>query len=819
MRETGIFYGSAAKTRRVYCSGLAAFLLLFMSQVLWGDNGIVIRPEALLKTGPVPERPSAWVLPNGRIITPLGVQVQVENLPLAIVVSPDERFLIASHTSRGTQYLSVMDIQSREVIQRHSERSLFLGLRISVDGQTVYASGGAQNQVLVFDFSAGRLTLRDRWAVTDFPAGLSLSPAGDVLYVVSQLGHRMTAIQTSTGTVLGMIPTGKDPMTVAIHPSGDKAYVACQRESQVWVFDVANPEQMGLLAKVNVQKNPEALAVSDDGLRVYAANADEDSVSVIDASSHQVVKTIDLRPQSEAAYGSSPNALAFSPSGDLLYVAQASDNKLSVLSLPEGEVLGAIPTGWYPTAVVVSRSGDTIFVANGKGIGTGTTRLTNVSTLQFIPTPGLEDLERLTQWVEENNSLPGRLFDIDKARFNNPVPLYRGGASPIKHVLFVVRENKTYDALLGDFPGGDGDPRNCLYCGDPTPNLRALVERFGSGDNYYSNAEVSTQGHEITTSATVNTFVEKLWTSPDRDARLELDMVFNPSSYPKKDFIFQNARRQGVSFRVYGEAVGTGKDLLIFDPRYVHWGLHDPPVFWLISRDVDKLDERIREWDSGLFPSLIYMLFPNDHTYGCRFPFPVPISMIADNDLATGRLIDWLSHSPYWNETLVFIIEDDPQQGRDHVDAHRSIMLAVSPWVKRGYVSHVHYSEAAIHATIQHILGLPPLTVYDEIAQPMWDIFTPTPDFTPFTALPRRIPEETCPPGHAFAQASNAMNFIDPDEAEGLQDLLWEYEKQVRQPPSQSDGLTAEERATPWRWLKVFTELLKLKPASKVSSQ
>jgi hypothetical protein len=374
-------------------------------------------------------------------------------------------------------------------------------------------------------------------------------------------------------------------------------------------------------------------------------------------------------------------------------------------------------------------------------------------------------------------------------------------------VLVVVRENKTYDALLGDWPRGDGDPEQCLYCGEETRNLRALLDFGASGDNYYSNAEVSLQGHYLLTAGIVNTWLEKHWPA-DWPLPIEIEVFLNPVSFPRSQFLFQNCLRNGVSFRVYGEAVGLGVDGLAFDERYVHWGPLDPPVFWMFSRDADKMAERIAEWEQGVFPSLLFMLLPNDHHWGCTFPFPTPISMIADNDLATGMLIDWLSHSRYWSSSVVFIIEDDPQQGTDHVDAHRSILLVVSPWAKRGYVSPVHYSEANLHATIQHILGLPPLTVYDAVAQPMWDMFTNTPDYTPYTALPRTIPEEISLPGTNCAFASAGKNFLDPDEAEGLQEITRDYEAARRQAEREREELEEMARDVPYSWHEVWRRYL-----------
>lgn len=283
-------------------------------------------------------------------------------------------------------------------------------------------------------------------------------------------------------------------------------------------------------------------------------------------------------------------------------------------------------------------------------------------------------------------------------------------------------------------------------------------------------------GENSTTGAISNAFTEKNWFG-DRGVSRDLEQFANASEWPKKQFLFQALLAKGIPFKSYGDQAGLGPDLLVLNTRYVHWGPKDPPLFWLNSKDEEKIDERIAEWERDGLPAMAYMGLPNDHTNGCEFPFPTPRSMVADNDYATGKLLDWLSHSKYWESSMVVVIEDDPQDGVDHVDAHRSILVVASPWVKRGYVSHVHFHEGNLHATFGHLFGLEPLTIYDENAQPMWDMFTTTPDLEPFTAVPRKIPEEISLPGTNCGEASRGLDFLDPDEATGLQRLLWDHQR------------------------------------------
>ncbi len=761
-------------TKRIVISAFCLAPALLAGDA-WATQGIRIRPQARALTGQVDDQ--AWLMPTGRLITPLGDLIEVDHLPQALSISPDGGHAVVACSGAGRRSLTVIDIEARATTQVVEQPALFLGLRFDESGSTLYASGGGQGAILVFDFAAGQLSERTRWDVFGHVGGLDLGPKEKILYAVTMSPPALLSKDVETGERLDRALCGGDPYTVVANPEFKQVYVSSEREDRIDIYNVELARHIRWTGAVATPKNPEGMIVSADGKWLYVVNSDDDSFSIVDLIARQVHATIDLRPFGGLEeYGSSPNSIAISADGMRLYIAQGVDNALAVVALPGGELLGRIPTAGYPMSVDLTPDSQTLVIGCGKGLGTTPDgALRNRSVVQLMAVPNDIALARMSAQVRKNNSAAGRLFIVDEDNFSGPVPLRRGDPSPIEHVMFVVRENKTYDAVLGDWDGGRGEPANCVFCGDVTPNLTALADEFASGDNYYSNAEVSLQGHELTTAAIVNTYTERHHALQMRGRPIELDVFFNPSTYPKKDFIFQNCLRNGVSFRDYGEAVGLGEDLLIFDPRYVHWGLYDPPVFWMQSRDVDKLDERIREWEAGIFPQLIYMLFPNDHHQGCQWPYPSPESMVADNDEATGRLIDWLSHSEHWESTVVFVIEDDPQQGRDHIDPHRSILLVAGGWVKRGYVSPVHYSEANIHATIEHILDLPPMTQFDEIAQPMWDLFADAPDLTPFDHIPRIIPEGPCDLGTEMARRSEGLNWTVPDQAGGLDQLSLDY--------------------------------------------
>lgn len=786
---------------------------------------IEIRPEALWTTGLVPGMPDAWILPIGQRITPTAALGARRfglpcAMPLGLQIHPQRRHLFVTNTGGGAALLLVLDVETGDILSSIRKNGYFLGLAFGPDGTDVYVSGGGRNVIEVYRFDPVLGTLEpveDRtMSAPGFVTGIATSPDGSLLFAVAQepevvpgpnvidfriqMPGTFCVFDTRTGALVDTCPVGLDPYAVAVHPSGSEAYVSNEMDNTISVMDISVPSEVRQRAIVAVQKNPEGISVNKEGTRLYVTNADEDSLSVVEIGTEtpRLLGTIDLRSSLSEEYGSGPNAVAISSTGEVLYVAQAGQNKLAVIDTATGTHTGDIPTGWYPTAVTVGGTyeqgvfRETLYVACGKGIGTPQEgEMDHIpGDINIIPVPEGQELGRLSSLVEENNTLPARLFTIPEG-YRNPIPVRDGDPTPIKHVFFVVRENKTYDYLLGAFqpsrPGGrraNGDPSKTIHDHDKLlPNLYALADRFATADNYYCNAEASNQGHQMLTASMVNTFVEKLVFTKKRPIPMEFEMVFSHVAWPKKDYIFQNAIAHGVSFRDYGEAVGAGKDGLLFDSRWVHHGRHDPAWFWMLSRDVDKMNERIAEWESERFsgenfPQLIFMLLPNDHTFGYDPLLPTPESMIADNDEATGIFVDWLSHSPYWNESVAFITEDDPQQGSDHVDPHRTILLVVSPWVKPGYVSPVRYSEANIYATIEWILGLPPLTIYDDLAQPMYDMFSFEKNDEPFRHIPRMWPREFNPPGTRAEERSAEMRFVEPDEAEGLLEVLRDIEEE-----------------------------------------
>ncbi|MBM4319444.1 MAG: hypothetical protein FJ125_05645, partial [Deltaproteobacteria bacterium] len=424
--------------------------------------------------------------------------------------------------------------------------------------------------------------------------------------------------------------------------------------------------------------------------------------------------------------------------------------------------------------------GQRLVVVSSRGLGGSTQALRGGGLLQVVTLPSTpEELAVATEQAWSNNTRPTRFYPTACA---SPFP--HQGKMPLEHVVLIVRENKTYDMVLGDLEGTNGDPALTLFGEEITPNLHALARAFANLDNFHSDPENSLEGHLWTTQADCSDFVEKL-----NQTQLPL-AGYEPAAIAGGGTIFEHLLRHGISFRNYGEVTSFAPELLgrfrdFIDPKY--------PFYNMDVRDVDKAREVIREWSLDIFPRFIYIGLPNDHTFGTRPGKPTPESMVADNDRATGMLVEWIAHSPYWEKTIIFIIEDDPQSWRgDHVDAHRSICVVVSPWVKRGHVSSVHYNIPSIYRTIGMILGFPPLNKNDALAAPMYDIFRTVeegPDRTPFVALPLAVPAAENAADAPMARESMALPFDGVDGVPGLGYILWRARKGDIDPPAYGKGI------------------------------
>lgn len=777
-----------------------------------------------MAVGATAEAVTPGLLPTQQRVQAIGKEVDLGLFPVGIALSSDGRLILATNNGFLYQSLMVIDTETLTTVKHQmgalASNVLFIGVALSPDGRTGYASGhteSAQDVVYAVTLAPGpTLTVGANitFPLGSFPAGMAMAPDGKRLYVAENLGNKLAIVDIQSQSITIEIPIGRQPWGVAVHPSLPQVYVTNRVDRTVSIIDTGT---LSIIGTVPTGNGPNAIAVSPNGAKIFVANANSDDLTVFDVNHPDSVRQISLSPFADARPGSSPNALAFSPDGSRLYVANAWDNAVVVVVPDTETVQGSIPTGWYPSAIAVSPNNRRLFITNMKGARTyprtskrqtldfkvnkslgGTYGV--AGTLQVLPVPSDHMLGFLENRVRYNNGFDTGIRPSNRpapAGPCSPIPCTLGDPSPIKHVVFIVRENKTYDEVLGDLPQGDGVPTLTLYPRANTPNLHALVEEFVLLDRFFADSEKSEPGHQWTTASIDTDYEEKTWTSTTFNGRpndIGVQDPGNPGSVlpvatAPGGYWFDNCFNNGVTFRNYGEFLRADAN----GNRIDYWVANSDLNYR--SFDLNYPDQqRFAEWKSefdqqvanGTFPQFTYMTLPNDHTKGTGTGVNDPRSFVADNDLATAKVVEAISNSTYWPETAIFILEDDSQSGGDHVDSHRTIGTVVSPWARRHYVSHTRFDMASMHRTMELILGLPPMSQFDQMAIPMREIFTDQPDLTPYTALPETFPPQLVARGAPGARVSARQDWSRPDRVPDalLNKLLWDYIKgpRVRRP-------------------------------------
>jgi YVTN family beta-propeller protein len=737
------------------------------------------------------------------------------------------------------RFVSVVDTATMQRT-RVEDSALQSGLAESPDGREVYASEGSTDSMGVFKVTAASglakvasVPLRAH----DFPWGMALSPNGRYVYLAAFMTNSLDVVDTTTRTLVGHVDTGEFPYSVAVSPDGRRLYVSnmgvsnteaaydkagvpappvattpttaagynMPQSSSVWTYDLGNPLAPAVAAKTRIGRDvngwdvlsgslPGALALSPDGTRLAVTASNHDIVAILDARSGSVAGTVDLRAFPGGPTGDQPNAVAWSPDGSRLFVAEGGRNAVAVVDAQTTTVLGRIPTGWYPSALAVSGDGRMLYVASAKGLGTGPNGALPTGptanndhypgyigsllrgTVQQVDLGACPDLATLTAEVARNDGLTGALRDPQPG--DAVVPAAYGAPSPlVKHVVFILKENRTYDQILGDLPGTERDQSLAAYSGKVTPNVHRVASQFAVADNFYTTSQSSTDGHFLYGTGHENEFTQKTVPSTQANAfQGSAGTIVNTSAenLPIGGFLWHNAARAGISTRIYGEAdylIGLGPNdtpvpavdvtnpkgigllqntLVSFSPTY--------PTNLQSGMDEQRADDIQRElaaFDAaGAMPALSYLALPDDHTDGATPGAKTPESFISQNDHALGRIVDAFSHSSFWANTAIFVTEDDTQGGQDHVDAQRTVLVAAGPHVRRGYVSHLHHSTASLLKTIDLLIGAPPTSLQELEATPMTDLFQPQPQLDPrFTAAPREVSDGTNPPAAAAANA------------------------------------------------------------------
>ena len=698
-------------------------------------------------------------LPNGWKLSSAGKSFGLGDLPLNIAVSNSKKFVAVTNNGVSAHSIMLIDVKSERVIDSVIIPKAWYGLAFSPDDQFLYAAGGHDNKIVRYEIIQNKLNKKDEivlgavWPNRIAPSGITFDAKRQKIYVVTRDNRSLYVIDAKTQKIDKLFGLDGEAYMSAMSTDSKELYISCWGCDHVLVFDL---NMQAWKAPIKVGDNPNEMLVSPNGQQLYVCNANDNTVSVINLKTKKVIETLDVALYPNSPSGSTTNGLAMDPVKKSLYIANADNNCLAVfdVSTPGKSVpKGFIPVGWFPTNVKFINN--KIWVTNGKG----NTSLANPygprpikngeevilhgadvnapkevqyigsmfkGTMSVIARPAEKDLQGYSKAVYRNASYSPTKSDLaDKEAPGFPIPMKMGQKSPIKYVFYVIKENRTYDQVLSDVKGGNGDTTLLLFGRKYTPNQHAIAEKFVLLDNFYVDSEVSADGHQWSMGAYATDYMEKSWPTSYGGkgggiyGEPEKNVVLNKSGY-----IWDLCNRYGVTFRTYGEFVTNGKATIPVLDKHFHPTF---PSYSLAIMDTTRLRIWKTEFETMVkenrVPQFNTLRLGNDHTEGLRIGRPTPYAHVADNDYAVGLLIETLSKSPIWNETAVFILEDDAQNGADHVDAHRSTAYVAGGFVKRNYVDHTAYSTSSMLRTIELILGLSPMSQYDAAAMPMWRSF------------------------------------------------------------------------------------------------
>lgn len=825
-----------------------------------------------LKVGLQPD--GRIVVPTNQILDPAGTQVTFYGRPVDLILIDDGKTLAVK--SRGD--IVFIDINTAKVKQ-----TLITGAKPIKEATTPKEAKGTgfsvvglvaiKDTIVATDVANLRIAQKQRngdyaWlnaiALQAPSVGGSAHPAGiavhddDRVWVTSTRGNNVQLVNINTNKIEAVVPVGVAPY-MPLRISDSKYYVSnwggdppSEGDPQLKTSgtsvkvdprtNVANHGSVSVIEKtadgwkqtksVAVGGHPSGMATSGSGKFLYVANANSDTVSVIDVKADKVLETIDCKPEGKLPFGSGSNAVVVSSDGAELYVANGTNNCIAVVGLAtdsreskladdslKSSVVGLIPTGWYPGCVRLAKDGKTMFVANVKGHGSlgepkkgakGKNSHDYLGSVSIINLPTPDILASMTKRVNTYNRLAYSLAGLEKARPDAkpmPVPERHGEPSVIEHVIYVIKENRTYDQVFGDIKEGNGDEKLCMFGDEITPNHHKLVREFTLFDNFYCSGVLSADGHSWVNEAYVTDYLEKAFGGFTRSYPYEGS---DPLAFPTTGFLWDNTLAYKKTFRNFGEFVkstyepkgtrwidvyndfvnGTNKVKITATPnlrsldKYSH---PNYPGFPLSTPDVMRakifIDE-LAQWEkAGSMPNLTYLFLPNDHTSGVNPNFPTPRAMVADNDLALGRVVEAVSKSKFWAKTCIFVVEDDPQNGFDHVDGHRTVAMVISPYTRRKFVDSTCYNQTGMVKTIELILGLPPMNQLDLSATAMRKCFADKPDLTAYTHVPAKIKLDEMNKqlkelkGNAlyWAQKSVELDFDKEDQADEdtLNRILW----------------------------------------------
>ncbi|MCX6599267.1 MAG: bifunctional YncE family protein/alkaline phosphatase family protein [Acidobacteria bacterium] len=789
-----------------------------------------------------PQADGSVLLNSGWSLRPAGEQMPLSTLPMSTALSPDGRFLVVLCGGYRTPSLIVLDAKTLAEIDRVNVADAWPGLACSPNGKTVYAGGGSQGAVFEFAMSnEGRLAETRRIdlvrpserKIEDFVGDVAVSADGRLIYAAIVHRDVIAVINPLSGMVIERIKTGRRPYKMLFHPDGKSFFVSswadgaivhhkAETGERIAVFRVG-PHPTDMIWRDKLTRNEEGEQPSWKA-RLFVASANTNNVYVLgvdEDKSARLIETLSLALYPRQPAGMTPSALALSPDQSKLYTVCSDANAVAVtdVSGPQSRMLGFIPVGWYPTGARILADGRA-FILNGRG----SRSFPNVNGPQPGKAPAVShegirnpgyvgnlqvgtasviaadyDLTKGTDIVRRNSPYSDEMLQRAAAS-NLIVPAGSGRKSPIEHVIYVVKENRTYDQVLGDLGKGNGDASLTLFNSDSAPNHKKLAREFTLLDNFYVNADVSADGHNWSTAAIAPDYVQKMWPNSYAGRRKHYDYEGGePAALPPGGRIWHAALQKGLMVRNYGwwtenlpgAAKATGEVQIgkVRDPALAP---HTNMKFR--SFDLDYLDvERAKVFladlrqfeETGKMPNLIFFRIGNDHTSGTSKGKYSPLAAMADNDLALGMLVEAMSKSKFWAKTAIFVLEDDAQNGPDHVDSHRSPAYVISPYSRTGRIDSTLYNTTSMLRTMELILGLSPMTHFDAAATPMAAAFSETANMAPYAALtPKQRLDERNGADAPMAARSAQMDFDEADEIEDdvLNEILWRAIKKTTPP-------------------------------------
>ena len=754
-------------------------------------------------------------LPNGWHLSPAGRNLALGDLPLNIAVSKSKKLMAVTNNGQSVQSVQLINPITEKELDRVIVPKSWYGLKFSADENFLFVSGGNDNWILKYAIINQKLKISDtiklgsKWPNKISPAGIEIDDATQMMYVVTKDNFTLYVINLINKQIVHEQKLGAEAYSCVLSNNKKELFISLWGGDKVLVYGV---DTKTITGEITVGDNPNELLQNKNGTVLFVANANDNSVSVIDTKQKKVVEVLNAALYPNAPQGSASNGLALSEDEKTLYIANADNNCLAVFDVSKpgfSKSKGFIPTGWYPTNVKVIRK--KIIVSNGKGFesyanpyGPNPARRREEvvyqkgdpnkkvavqyigglmkGTMSFIDIPNEAMLAAYSKQVYDNTPYTKEKEMNAAGEPGNPVPMKVGNPSPVKYVFYIIKENRTYDQVLGDVPEGNGDTSLVLFGKHITPNQHKLVKEFVLLDNFYVDGEVSADGHNWSLGANANDYLEKNWPTSyggrggTYDAEGQREIANN-----KMGFIWDFCKRANISYRTYGEFADNYKANIPalennFCPYYTSW---DESV-----RDTTRFYQWKREFDSLLavnaVPRLNTLRLINDHTEGLRIGRPTPFAHVADNDWSVGLFVEYLSKSPIWKESVVFIVEDDAQNGPDHVDAHRTTAYVAGGYVKRNFVDHTLYSTSSMLRTIELILGLPPMTQYDAAATSMWNCFSTIPDLTPFASVPSNVNlNDVNEKVTVWSQLSETFDFTKEDRIPDLifSEVIWKAVK------------------------------------------